>query len=471
MEGSIRQPRFLRVRRTRVTTDTIICDAVSTASASHLRAGGTLPAIRSWARTDVGHKRKHNEDSYLADDKLGLYVVADGMGGHAAGEVASKTAVESIRKSLADGRKALDLFARAPTVEAREGIAQLMERAIQKACADVYGLSLADPSKRGMGTTVVALLVAGKKAIIGHVGDSRVYLLRAGRAHQLTEDHTLVQEQLKRGLITKDQVAAAENRNVITRAVGIQSNVAVDTLVTDLSPGDVYLLCSDGLHGYLGEDELGSFLGQEKDKLVDLLVDLALQRGGKDNVTAIALAVRAEGGEEANDVEGGTEILRRIPLFQHMTYKELLALLGIARGRQFSKAQVVIQEGQPGDELFVLFRGSVDVRKGGLSIAQLRAGGHFGEMGLVDQAPRSATVVALEDTSAVSIDREGLLKLMRRDSLLAVKLLWSFVQVLSERLRHTNDALAGVRHELDRSRVADDGRPARGGGTPSPFGG
>jgi PPM family protein phosphatase len=440
-------------------------------AANHLRAGGTLPAIRSWARTDVGRKRKQNEDSYLADDALGVYVVADGMGGHAAGEVASKAAVESIRKALAGGRKVLDQFTRTPTVEAREAAAQLMERAIQKACADVYGLSLADASKRGMGTTVVALLVAGKKAIIGHVGDSRVYLLRAGRAHQLTEDHTLVQEQLKRGLITKDQVAAAENRNVITRAVGIQSNVAVDTLVTDLLPGDVYLLCSDGLHGYLGDDELGSFLGQEKEKLVDLLVDLALQRGGKDNVTAIALAVQGEGGEEANDVEGGTEILRRIPLFQHMTYKELLALLGIARGRQFSKGQVVIQEGQPGDELFVLFRGTVDVRKGGLSIAQLRAGGHFGEMGLVDQAPRSATVVAQEETSAVSIDREGLLKLMRRDSLLAVKLLWSFVQVLSERLRHTNEALAGVKHELDRSRVADDGRPARGGGTPSPFGG
>jgi serine/threonine protein phosphatase PrpC len=401
---------------------------------------------------------------------MGLYVVADGMGGHAAGEVASKTAVESIRKALRDGRKVLDQFARTATVEAREAAAQLMERAIQKACADVYALSLADPAKRGMGTTVVALLVAGKKAIVGHVGDSRVYLLRAGRAHQLTEDHTLVQEQLKRGLITKDQVAAAENRNVITRAVGIQSNVAVDTLVTDLLPGDVYLLCSDGLHGHLGEDDLASFLGQEKDKLVDLLVDLALQRGGKDNVTAIALAVDADDGEEASDVEGGTEILRRIPLFQHMTYKELLALLGIARGRQFSKGQVVIEEGKPGDELFVLFRGSVDVRKGGLSIAQLRAGGHFGEMGLVDQAPRSATVVALEDTSAVSIDRDGLLKLMRRDSLLAVKLLWSFVQVLSERLRHTNEALAGVKHELDRSRVADDGRPARGGGTPSPFG-
>jgi CRP-like cAMP-binding protein len=318
------------------------------------------------------------------------------------------------------------------------------------------------------------LLVAGKKAVIGHVGDSRVYLCRNGRAHQLTEDHTLVQEQLKRGLITKDQVPAAENKNVITRAVGIQSNVAVDTLVTDLLPGDVYLLCSDGLHGYLGDDELPALLGQEKEKLVDLLVDLALQRGGKDNVTAVALAVEADENEESSDVEGGTEILRRIPLFQHMTYKELLSILAIARGRQFSRGETVIREGQPGDELFVLFRGSVDVKKGGLSIAQLRAGGHFGEMGLVDQAPRSATVIALEETSAVSIDRVGLLKLMRRDSLLAVKLLWSFVQVLSERLRHTNEALAGVKHELDQARAASVdpgvGSSSRGGGTPPPFG-
>jgi serine/threonine protein phosphatase PrpC/CRP-like cAMP-binding protein len=422
----------------------------------------------------VGRKRKHNEDSHCADDAFGLYVIADGMGGHAAGEVASAQAVKSIRQALAEGRKVLQQFARTPTVEAREAVAQLMERAIQKACADVYAISMADAGKRGMGTTVVALLVAGRKAVIGHVGDSRVYLCRNGRAHQLTEDHTLVQEQLKRGLIAKEQVAAAENKNVITRAVGIQANVAVDTLVTDLVPGDVYLLCSDGLHGYLTEDELPTLLGQEKAKVVDLLVDLALQRGGKDNVTAIALAVEADENEEATDVEGGTEILRRIPLFQHMTYKELLSILGIARGRQFPRGETIIREGQPGDELFVLFRGSVDVKKGGLSIAQLRAGGHFGEMGLVDQAPRSATVVALEETSAVSIDREGLLKLLRRDSLLAVKLLWTFVQVLSERLRHTNEALAGVKHELDQARAAsadpEVGSSTRGGGTPPPFG-
>jgi serine/threonine protein phosphatase PrpC/CRP-like cAMP-binding protein len=432
-----------------------------------------MPVLRSWARTDIGRKRKHNEDSYLVDEALGLYAVADGMGGHAAGEVASAQAVKSIREALADGKPVLDSFARSPTVESREHVAQLMERAIHKACADIYAMAGSDLGKRGMGTTVVALLAAGKKAVVGHVGDSRVYLYRNGRAHQLTEDHTIIQEQLKRGLITREQVPTAENKNVITRAVGIQPSVAVDTLVTDLLPGDLFVLCSDGLHGYLDDAELPQLFAQERDKLPDLLIDLALQRGGKDNITAVCLSIEADADEETTDVEGKTEILRRIPLFQHMTYKELLAILGIARGRQFEKGQGVIKEGEQGDELFVLFRGKVDVLKSGLRIAQLKAGGHFGEMGLVDQAPRSATVVAVEDTSGISIDRDSLLKLMRRDSLLAVKLLWSFVQVLSERLRNTNDALTDLRHELDqvRAEVTDpllDVTPKKSG--PPPFG-
>src|SRR3954469_980808 len=412
-----------------------------------------MAALRSSARTDIGRKRKHNEDSFLADDALGLYIVADGMGGHAAGEVASAQAIQSIHQALIEGKPLLESFARTPTVEAREQVGQLMEKAILKASSDIYALAGTDLGKRGMGTTVVALLVAGKKAVVGHVGDSRVYLYRNGRAHQLTEDHTFIQEQIKRGLITREQAGAGENKNVITRAVGIQPQVAVDTLVADTLPGDLFVLCSDGLHGYLPDEEVSQAFGQERDQLAESLVRLALERGGKDNVTAVCVSVEdGAGSAEANEIEGKTEVLRRIPLFQHMTYKELLALLGIARGRQFEKGQVVIQERQPGDELFVLFRGSVDVRKGGLSIAQLRAGGHFGEMGLVDRAPRSATVVAAEDTSAISIDRDSLLKLMRRESLLAIKLLWSFAQVMSERLRSTNEALTAVKLELDEVR-------------------
>jgi len=431
-----------------------------------------MPVIQSWSKTDIGRKRKHNEDAFLADAGLGLFVVADGMGGHAAGEVASALAVQAIRNTFVDSKPAIEAFSKAPTAEAREEVAKLMERAILRACQEIYSASTSDLGKRGMGTTVVALLTLGQKAVIGHVGDSRVYLFRQGRAHQLTEDHTIIQEQLKRGLITRDQAREAENRNVITRAVGIQPQVAVDTLITDLLPGDLYMLCSDGLHGYLSDDELPVLLGQEpRDKLADSLVDLANQRGGKDNITAVVLSIGADDDEETTDVEAKTEVLRRIPLFQHMNYKELLAILGIARGRQFEKGQAIIREGEMGDELFVLFRGSVSVIKNGLPIAKLQSGGHFGEMGLVDQAPRSATVVTEEATSSISIDRDSLLKLMRRDSLLAVKLLWSFVQVLSERLRNTNEALTDVKHELDAARAKMDGTVGgKGGGGPPPFG-
>ncbi len=411
--------------------------------------------VHAWAATDVGRKRKHNEDSFLLDPELGLYLVADGMGGHAAGEVASARCVEIVREELVGQREALEAFAREPTHEAREEVQKLLARAIQRSCREIFQLAEREPQKRGMGTTCVALLVCGKKAIVAHVGDSRAYLLRAGRVHQLTEDHSLVEEHVKRGLMTREQAEKSDIRNVITRAVGIQRSVEVDTLLTDVAPGDMFLLCSDGLHGYLKDDELvGLFSEEPRAQLPQKLVELANGRGGKDNVTAIIVSAGADqaGAEESADIDAKAEILRRIPLFQYMTYKELLALLAIAKGRSFQPGQTVVKEGEAGEEMFVIFRGRVEVEKGGAVIATLRAGGHFGEMALVDQAPRSATVVAVEQASAVSLSREALLKLMRKDSLMAVKLLWSFTQVLSERLRNTNDALTGLKDEVDRLR-------------------
>lgn len=411
--------------------------------------------VHSWAATDVGRKRKHNEDSFLVDPELGLYVVADGMGGHAAGEVASARCVEVVRDALVAQRKVLEAFATDPTHDGREDVQKLIARAIQRACKEIYQLAEKDPAKRGMGTTCVVLVVCGKKAIVAHVGDSRAYLLRTGRVHQLTEDHSLVEEHVKRGLMTREQAEKSDIRNVITRAVGIQPSVEVDTLLTDVTPGDMFLLCSDGLHGYLKDGELVSTFSQEpRSQLPKKLVDLANTRGGKDNVTALIISAGADeaGVDEGTDVDAKAEILRRIPLFQYMTYKELLAILAIAKGRTFQPGQTVVKEGEVGDEMFVVFRGKVEVQKGGAGIALLKAGGHFGEMGLIDQAPRSATVLALDPTSAVSLGRDALLKLMRKDSLLAVKLLWSFTQVLSERLRNTNEALSGLKDEVERLR-------------------
>jgi serine/threonine protein phosphatase PrpC len=400
--------------------------------------------------TDVGKKRQHNEDAMLVEPSLGLFIVADGMGGHAAGEVASARATEVVKQHIGANKAILLKLANDPSQEARQEGAALFEQAVQRACADIYRMAVADSTKRGMGTTFVGMVVSGSKGVIAHVGDSRVYLVRNGQTHRLTEDHTLVAAQLKAGTITKEQAATSQYRNVITRAVGIQESVQVDTLIVDMVPGDTYMLCSDGLHGYMQDDELAPLVaGVEIKDLPKRLIALANERGGKDNITSVVVHVKGEGvGEETVEAQSRMEALRKIPLFRHLTYKEQTAILSIATSRTFPAGREIVSEGQPGEELFIVVRGRVSIEKNGVEIAELRAGGHFGEMGLIDNAPRSATVRATEPTRVMVIARGDLMNLMKRESILAVKMLWSFVQVLSDRLRATNSELSEARQEL-----------------------
>ncbi|MCA3015167.1 MAG: cyclic nucleotide-binding domain-containing protein [Myxococcaceae bacterium] len=388
----------------------------------------------------------------LVDPLGGLYIVADGMGGHAAGEVASARAVEVVKAHVSANRGILKDLARDPSQTHRAAAASLVEVAIQRACADIFKTATTDSTKRGMGTTFVCLVVSGSKGIIGHVGDSRVYLVRNGQGHRLTEDHTLIASQLKAGTITKDQAATSQYRNVITRAVGIQESVQVDTLIVDLVPGDVFVLCSDGLHGYLSDEEVAALVTSTPlTEQAERFVALANERGGKDNITTVVVGVRGDAAsaqEEVVEAQSRMEALKKIPLFRHLTYKEQTAILSIASTRTFPGGREIVSEGQPGEELFVVIRGRVGVEKAGVEIAELRAGGHFGEMGLIDNAPRSATVRAHEPTRVMVISRPDLMALMKKESILAVKLLWSFVQVLSDRLRETNSELSEARQEL-----------------------
>lgn len=407
-------------------------------------------SVRAYGQTDVGRKRTGNEDAYIVDEQHGVFIVADGMGGHNAGEVASARAIEVVAAHVRDNFAVMRRLAEAPTPQNGQAAQALVEQAIQRACADIFRMAQADAARRGMGTTFVGLFVAGDKAIIGHVGDSRLYLLRQGQAHRLTEDHTLIAAQLKAGTITKEEATRSPYRNVITRAVGIQESVQVDTLLVDLAPGDLFLICSDGMHGYLADEEAALLLGAAPwDQLPGKLIDLANSRGGKDNITAVVVEVGGgPNAEVASEAAAKMEALKKIPLFRHLTYKEQTAVLAIATTRSFPASREIVVEGQPGDELFIVVRGRVAVDKNGVEIAELRAGGHFGEMGLIDNAPRSATVRALEPTRVMVVGRADLMNLMRREPVLAVKLLWSFVQVLSDRLRATNAELSEARQEL-----------------------
>jgi serine/threonine protein phosphatase PrpC len=234
----------------------------------------------------VGRHRRSNEDAYFRDDDIRLYVVADGMGGHAAGEVASSEAVDAIHGMVKRGV----LQPGTPLDEPRA--CRLLEGAIQSATYMLVAIAEFERDKTGMGTTISAALVVNSSLVIGQVGDSRIYRIRGGRAEQITEDHTLIAWQIKQGIISADEAKLSPHRNVITRAVGNREYVEVDTLVVAVQAGDRYLLCSDGLHGYFDDPrEIAAIAALGGEAGVQRLVEIANERGGRDNITAVLVEI------------------------------------------------------------------------------------------------------------------------------------------------------------------------------------
>ena len=237
--------------------------------------------------TDVGVVRSGNEDSFLLDCSRGLFIVADGMGGHAAGEVASEMAVHIIATELGTLRGLNDGEA-----------ATRMRAAIRKANAAIFERTLAEHDKRGMGTTTTVMVLFSRRYLIGQVGDSRAYLLREGDLLQLTKDHSYVQEQVDAGLLTPEQARTHPYSNVITRCVGANEDVAPDIYFGNLEQGDRVLLASDGLTGMLEDQQLQGILAAEENPevAVNKMIADANHRGGLDNITAIVVRVDSTDG-------------------------------------------------------------------------------------------------------------------------------------------------------------------------------
>jgi protein phosphatase len=249
-----------------------------------------MVSYRSAARTDVGMKRQHNEDSFLVNEDLGLYVVCDGMGGHAGGETASRLAVQTIERELLSAKlRGDDPFA-VQVALADSPLAAALREAVEGACAAVYRTSRANPELAGMGTTCISLLVKNGHAIVGHVGDSRAYLVREGDVYQLSDDHSLVNEQVRAGLLSEEEARHSRLKNIITRSVGFEEDVLVDLMGVETRPGDQFLLCSDGLSNLVDNDEIRDTLLQTAlEEVPQKLIALANSRGGDDNITVVAV--------------------------------------------------------------------------------------------------------------------------------------------------------------------------------------
>jgi protein phosphatase len=240
--------------------------------------------------TDVGRKRDHNEDSFLVDEDLRLFVVADGMGGHAGGGTASSLAVEKIRDEVRAARDAKPELFREPGPLAEGRLLEVLRDAVERACAAIFHAAQDDPALAGMGTTVTAALLDGISAYVAHVGDSRCYLARKGRIYQISEDHSLVNEQLKAGAITPDEARHSRFKNIITRSVGFEEEVLVDLMGLETEAGDVFVLASDGLSNLVEDHEILKIASETPlAEAPERLVALANERGGDDNVTVIVV--------------------------------------------------------------------------------------------------------------------------------------------------------------------------------------
>jgi protein phosphatase len=250
--------------------------------------------VVSAGTTDVGRKRTHNEDSFLVDDELQLYVVADGMGGHAGGGTASRIAVETIDREVRAASKARETAFRLRGPLQESPLPEVLRSAVEKACMAIFNAAQDDPQLQGMGTTVIALLLKDNHALFAHVGDSRAYLVRGDLIQQISEDHSLVNEQIKAGMITPEEAKHSRYKNIITRSVGFEEEVQVDVMGLITEPNDVFILCSDGLANMVDDNEMREMgRGYPIQELPRRFVDLANERGGDDNVTVIAVQVLA----------------------------------------------------------------------------------------------------------------------------------------------------------------------------------
>lgn len=233
----------------------------------------------AWFVTDKGLRRDSNQDSSLINKDLGLFIVADGMGGHSGGEVASSMAVETVEEIMLQP----DVLKKSPR--------EVMQQAYEEASLRIFDKAANErPELVGMGTTMVIGYIRGKYLYVGNVGDSRCYLFKKPYLWQITEDHSLLNEQVRAGLVTEEQIQNFVGRNVITRSVGYEREVHPDVLEREIQPGELYLICSDGLSSLVPDRRISEILNQNSpEKAVQACVDQALANGGDDNVTVLAL--------------------------------------------------------------------------------------------------------------------------------------------------------------------------------------
>ena len=292
--------------------------------------------MQHWTHTHAGLRRDHNEDAFLVESALGLFGVADGIGGYAGGEVASAEAVRVIARQLHRQRGRIERLGDPDDMVNREQLTLALRLAVKAANCAIRRLSGREGRDERMGTTFCGGIISGRQALIANVGDSRAYLLRDGALSQLTADHTVTAEQVRLGLLTQKEADASELRHMLRQALGASRRVEPDIVSVTLQAGDRLLFCSDGVHDQIAHETLAGIMADaDGNRAVERLIEAANQAGGVDNATAVLVAIPASADRQpGRDVAASRPTLRDLPLFCKLDQGELGRLIAVAERRR-----------------------------------------------------------------------------------------------------------------------------------------
>jgi serine/threonine protein phosphatase PrpC len=389
--------------------------------------------------SDVGRMREQNEDNLLVDDDLGLYIVSDGMGGHVGGEVASSMAVTGVAREI--GRNRSVLFEMGRGEVDRDQLESIASDAVRQASRSIFD-SANGTEHEGMGCTLTLLLVVGQKAVMAHVGDSRLYISRDHKVSQLSTDHTMANELAIAGVISHGAVQTHPYAHVLTRALGSRDAVNVDTLVLDILPGDRFLICSDGLGDYIDSD---SWLGRqidaaEFDALPEELVSFANASGGQDNITVLVTRIEADApelsiaDELSSHVQHKFDALESVFLFESLSVALLTRVLDCCEVNDYASGEVAISENSPMSQLAVVVEGHFDVSSDNTVHGKLGPGDHVGATTLLSPRRARASLRARGEGRLLILQRDPFWQIIRQRPWLGVDLLERLGRQLSQDL-------------------------------------
>lgn len=386
----------------------------------------------------------------------GVFAVADGMGGHAAGEVAAQLALSTLSALVAAAPESA--YTADASLATREQLLGWLAQTVDAVNTAVYERARSEIELGGMGCTLCVALLRGRGAFIAHVGDSRIYLRRGGVTYQLTDDHSFARELLAGGLMTEQEVSVHPQRHMLTRAIGVLPKVRVDTAFVELTAGDTLLLCSDGLHGEVASKTIDAGLdAAQPEQAAKALVRAALDAGGKDNVTVVV--VRFLGTPIAEPEIIGSELacaaMAQSALFSSCTASELVRVQRLSLARLIPAGGRVLTQGAPSDELYIVLTGQLSVWRADQRMGHLGPGDPFGCMTLVP-SQASATYHAETDSLLLVFPLAGLNRVLAADPTLAAKLALAALARLSRRLDELSSALAKQRRMEEPTAIADN---------------